>query len=288
MKKFTLKEIEHFPFYKKGSIQKVFRLNNYIYKLIDISDYNVSPNIVVEDIKKFIQLCQEASINIPTHAEVPYLMKEKLIVNKYSFEGIPLYEALQSPKLSLEQLYLGVLENLYRGVINGLGISSFHGQYTVNGQKVVWVDFFIPGLKSAIYHYKKGIEVIDYYLTHFSKNSVFLSGFTHYYLLLPEEKERIKKTFIKYFLSTKKNFPLIEKIFKNKLFWWYLENYKRFESSPKRWLLIKDKKSYYYFNSIESLIQYSSSLDLIINVKQGKVFCDIEIKKRLNNYYSKK
>jgi len=288
MKKFTLRQIRQLPIYKNGSIQRVFLLNNFIYKLIDLSEYNVNPGVAIEDIRKFIQLCQRAGLNIPTHTEVPYLVKGNLVVNRYSFEGIPLYEALQNSRFNLEKLYLGVLENLYRGVINGLGISPFHGQYTLNGGKVVWVDFFIPGLKNAFYHYKKGIEAVDYYITHFSRNSVFLSGFIHYYLLFSEEKERIKKTFIEYFLPKKEKFPLVEKIFKNKLFWWYLENHKKLANSSKRWLLIKDKRSYYYFKYIRNLIKYCSKSDLIVNVKQERIFCDIEIKKILSNYPSKK
>lgn len=284
----TLKTIQSLPIYAKGSQQTVYRQGDNIFKVLDVSRLAEPPNRVADDIKEYYQACKLGGVAVPSSAQIPYLLTDQIVVNKYSFEGIPLQEALQGNRMSA--VYSDLLENFGRGLKIGLGLSSYHGQFAFDGEKTVFVDFFIPALPHRLSAYKTGIEAKNYYLVQFSPDSVMLSGLSHYLHLLLGDRQIITDIFMKFMHRHQQEFPIVSQVLSFKHFWWWLENNPSSENSQGnrcQWFEVTDKYQVNFSNGLDRLIETSAEDSLLIYSPRQRVFTKPQIIQGLNTYSQK-
>lgn len=283
MDKERINQILQLPIYKEGTLQKVYRDRGYIYKLIDASFFNVPPDVVANDINQYIDLCQNAKINIPNQIDVPFIVEGRNIVNRYSYEGIPLIDKMNLDN-NFESLFLGLLSNVANGLENGLGVSSFHGQYTVNDDEVKLVDFFIPGVKESFLRYKKGEDALNYYLVHFSPNSVMVSCFTHYQQLFPCKNQEVDDIFINFMEHKNDVFPLVNRILEMPQIRLLTDGDTFLKKSGYTWLKVNKEMNIFESNHADEILKNVADDDLIINTRQQRPFLKEELISVINNF----
>lgn len=278
----TLRTIRTYSVIAKGSLQTVYRKGEYVYKEIKADEYQVAPKAIISDIKDFYRLCNLAGIPTPRVAQIPFLVKGNTIVNKYSYEGAPLLKYINSSKLP--HLYKQLLTIVNNGLRNNLGISTFHEQFVSDGNHLIFIDFFVPATLTAFGHYKKGQQAKNYYLTHFSKNSVVLSGFTDYWILSPKNRLVVESIFNGFLKKKSLDYPLAAKTKESKLFRWCLKNSLKLGECKKKWLLIRGRGVILEADDIDSLIKRSKNTDLFVYQPIKRVFAREEIVDGLLNY----
>jgi len=275
-----LSEIRKLPLYQSGTLQEVYRQKNFVYKIINFSKFDLPPQTITSDINHYFHACLKAGVSVPNYAKVPYLIEGKFIVNKFSFEGLPLFKAMSEGKL--ESSYEKLLSNLAKGLNHELGMSSLHKQFTFDGEKVVLVDFFVPATKKTFIHYKKGSEAENYFLVQFSKNSVMLSGLTHYQQLFPRQAQRLRICFSKFMSTRKRQFPLVDGVLQLPQFDWYSQNYKSIVNRRFKWASIDKNFKVTCFRSVSQALNRSNGSDLMLNIPRQRLFCLKELKNNFN------
>jgi len=277
-----INKIAKMPIYKHGSVQTVHRDSRFVYKIINTEKYDRSVSQITKDISNYYEQCKKAGVCVPRYAEIPHLVEDEVIVNKYSYEGKTLLDALKSDSFCVA--YRSYLNNLKKGLCAGIGLSSFHEQFTFNGKNTVFVDFFIPASKDKYLHYKKKEDGCSYYLVQFSPNSSFLSAMTQFVEILPEKKEKLIEMFICFLDKNKQSFPLALKTIKLGQFSWAVKNLDKLLKLNSKWMIIGNGNQLICYDSPKKLLKNSNNEDLILNLRRQRFFCKQELVKSMEEY----
>lgn len=281
MKK-DLKKIRLLPIIGKGTYQTVYRNGKFVYKVIDTSDFNLDKKIISNDIKKFYKNCQKNSIKVPNFATISLFEENQFLINKYSFEGKPFNKEINFS--TFRKIYPQLLEFVCKGLNNGLGISSFNEQYVYNQNNLVFIDFFIPAISPEFLKYRLGKDALNYYLVQFSKNSSFLSCYSHYLSIFPEYKDFIESCFNEILNKNETHFPLIKKMIYSDNFNWGLNNLDIFNLEKNKWSLIRNKKIFLRSNNVEEIVKETKNEDIVIYNSKKRFFLKEELETEINNF----
>ncbi len=270
MSKLNLEQIRTLPLLAKGTVQNVYRDKRFVYKEISASTYGLDPKKIVSDIEEFYAACKVAGVPVPRVADIPYVIDEDILVNRYSYEGEPFSQSV-SPKVFLG-LYTQVILAVHNGLQHGIGLSSFNEQYVVDHRKrVTFVDFFVPATLTGFIHYKKGDDALNYYVVQFSENSAVLSSHTHYWLTFPEFRQVIEPAFEAFMRAEGDNYPLAVGVLNSPAYRWFLENYAELNKGSK-WVAIRANTVCCQANSIADILHTTSPSDLVANLARQRVF----------------